>query len=403
MSAPFAGLTILEYAGFIAGPYCTRLLADLGARVVKLEQPGVGDPARSHGPFPGDLPDRERSGLFLFLGANKKSITLDPALPTGRDLFLRLAAEADVLVEDTRPGAMGNLGLDYEALRHVNPRLIYVSITPYGQDGPNSQWSAYPINSFHASGEGYTLPGGLSHAMFPDRGPTTAGGHLGEYDTGLLAASACVAALFARELGAPGQHLDISKQEATFALNRLTNAQAMGRGHKVDRSRGYEYGGIYQCKDGYVIIYPREDHQWRALAGIMGQPELGDDQRFRTRPDRMRHGEEVNGIIKAWAADLTKEEIYYQVAPSGCPTAPFSTSEDLFRSPQLKERRFFEEIDHPKTGPLQYPTRAYKFSDLGLSPTQPAPLLGQHNEEIFCGQLGLPREELAQMRRGGVI
>jgi len=403
MSTPFQGITVLEYAGFIAGPYCTRLLADLGARVVKVEQPGGGDPARGHGPFPGDLPDRERSGLFLFLGANKKSITLDPALPTGRDLFLRLVAGADVLVEDTRPGVMGDLGLDYGALSKINPRLIYVSITPYGQDGPNSQWSAYPINSFHASGEGYTLPGGLSHAMFPERGPTTAGNHLGEYDAGLLAASACVAALFAREMGGSGQHLDISKQEAIFALNRLTNAQAMGRGHKVDRSRGYEYGGIYQCSDGYVIIYPREDHQWQALAGIMGQPELGGDPRFRTRPDRMRHGEEINAIIKAWAADLTKEEIYCRVAPSGCPTAPFSTPEDLFRSPQLKERRFFEEIDHPKAGPLQYPTRAYRFSGLSESPSQPAPLLGQHNEEILCGGLGLPREKLAELRRSGVI
>ena len=403
MPAPFAGLTVLEYASFIAGPYCGKLLADLGARVVKVEQPGGGDPARGHGPFPGDSPDRERSGLFLFLGANKKSITLDPALPTGRDLFLRLAARADVLVEDRRPGAMGDLGLDYQTLSDINPGLIYVSITPYGQDGPHSQWTAYPINSFHASGEGFTLPGGLSHAMFPERGPTTAGGHLGEYDAGLLAASACVAALFAREMGGSGQHVDVSKQEATFALNRLTNAQAMGQGHKVDRSRGYEYGGIYQCKDGYVIIYPREDHQWRALAGIMGQPELGDDSRFRTRPDRIRHGEEVNGIIKAWAADLTKGEIYYQVAPSGCPTAPFSTPEDLFRSPQLREREFFEEIDHPKAGPLLYPTRAFRFSGLDPTPTQPAPILGRHNEEIFCEELGLPLEELAELRRGGVI
>ena len=403
MPSPFQGLTVLEYSGFIAGPYCTRLLADLGARVVKVEETGVGDPARGWGPFPGDLPDREQSGLFLFLGANKKSITLDPALPTGRDLFLRLAARADVLVEDTRPGSMGDLSLDFGALSAINPRLIYVSITPYGQDGPNSQWSAYPINSFHASGEGYTLPGGMGHAMFPQRGPTTAGGHLGEYDAGLLAASACVAALFSRELWGSGQHLDISKQEATLALNRLTNAQAMGRGQNVHRSRGYEYGGIYQCKDGYVIIYPREDHQWRALSGIMGQPELGDDDRFRTRPDRIRHGEEINGIIKAWAADLTKEEIYYQVAPSGCPTAPFSTAEDLFRSPQLRERSFFEEVDHPKAGPLQYPTRAYRFSEIAISPTQPAPLLGQHNEEIFCGELELPREELAELRRSGVI
>ena len=193
MFAPFAGLTVLEYAGFIAGPYCAKLLAGRGARVVTIEPVAQGGTARSFGPFPGDVPHPERSGLFLFLGTDKRSITLNPALPAGRDLFLRLAKKADVLVEETQPGTMGEMGLDYETLRQVNPRLVYVSISPYGQDGPRSGWKAYPINSFHASGEGYTLPGSQSHTMFPQRAPTTGGSHLGEYDAGMLAASACVA------------------------------------------------------------------------------------------------------------------------------------------------------------------------------------------------------------------
>ena len=171
MSAPFEGITVLEYADFIAGPYCGRLLADMGARVVKIEPPGAGDSARSYGPFPGDVPDREKSGLFLYLGVNKRSVTLDPVTPAGRDLFVKLAAKADVVLEDKTPGGMALLGLDYPTQREINARLVYVSITPYGQNGPKAGWKARHINSFHASGEGYTLPGGATFAALPVRPP----------------------------------------------------------------------------------------------------------------------------------------------------------------------------------------------------------------------------------------
>ena len=403
MSTPFAGINVLEYASFIAGPYCAKLLGDLGARVLKIEPPGRGDSARHFGPFPEDIPDREKSGLFLYLGMNKRSITLDPAGPTGRDLFLRLVANADVLVEDTQPGAMAKLGLGYQSLKEVNPRLVYVSITPYGQDGPKSQWKASHLNSFHASGEGYTLPGGLTHSIFPDRAPVSGGAHLGEYDAAILAASAAVAALYAREISGVGQQVDVSKQEATLAMNRLNQAQYLGQGRELDRSRKYEYGGIYPCLDGYVILYPREDHQWQALARIMGRPELAEAERFSTRAQRIQHGEELNRIILEWASSLPKQEIYDQVAPSGCPAGYFATAQDLVASPQLEAREFFRSVNHSKAGTLLYPSRPYQFSSLPWCSPDAAPLLGQHNEEVFCGELGVPREELPDLRRAGVI
>lgn len=396
-------VSVLDFTHYVAGPYCTKLLADLGARVVKVEAPGRGDPARSYGPFPGDVPHPEMSGLFLFLNTNKRSVTLDPALPTGRELFVRLVSQADVLVEDTQPGTMKELGLGYHTLKEINPRLVYVSITPYGQDGPKALWRAYHINSFHASGEGYTLPGGIGHALFPQRAPITAGVHLGEYDAGLLAASATVAALYAREIWGEGQHVDVSKQEATLALNRLTHAQFLGQGIATDRSRSYEYGGIYPCRDGYVVLYPREDRHWKALVEIMGKPELAEDQRFHTRAARIQHGAEVNRLLGEWTSNLSKEEIYYRVAPSGCPAAFFATPEEVFRSPQLEARQFLVQIDHPEVGPLQYPSRPYRSSACPWPRQVGAPLLGQHNEEIFCGELGIRREELADLRRGGVI
>ena len=402
-SLPFDGLTVLEYAGFIAGPYCAKLLADLGARVVKIEPPGAGDPARSYGPFPGDIPDKEKSGLFLYLSSNKLSVTLDPKTPAGRDLFTRLASKAGLLVEDTEPGTMAELGLDYATLREANPGLVYVSITPYGQNGPKAHWKAHHINTFHAAGEGYALPGGLSHATFPDRAPITGGAHMGEYDAALMAASAAVAALFAREAWGLGQHVDVSKQEATLAVNRLAQALYLGHGVISDKSRHYDYGGLYPCKDGYVNLFPREDHQWQALTEVMGRPDLAESEIFRARAARIEHGDEVNAIVAGWAATLTKSEIYQRVAPTRCPASPFATPEEVVNSPQMEARRFFLEVHHPKVGTLQHPSQPYRFSVSQDTQRRPAPLLGQHNEEVLCGDLGLEPEELAGLRRGGVV
>ena len=419
MSAPFRGLTVLEYADFIAGPYCAKLLADLGARVVKIEPPETGDSARSHGPFPGNIPDREKSGLFLYLGVNKWSVTLNPMTPVGRELFVNLASTADVLIEDTAPGTMAKMGLDFAILKEINPRIVYVSITPYGQNGPKADWKAHHINSFHASGEGFTLPGGPTHAIFPDRAPVAAGAHLGEYDAGLIAASGTVAALYAREIWGTGQHIDVSKQEATLGMIRMMLTRAQVHGEVIDKSRSYDYGGSFPCKDGYVMIFPREDRQWNALVQIMQRPELADEERFRTRAARIQHADEVNQLISRWAVGLTKEEVYDLLAPSGCPTAQFATSKDIFGSAQLRARQFFYQVDHPKAGKLSYPGRPYKLTAPSLDQTggqsgdqtgyetrdemRPAPLLGQHNEEIFCDELGLRRDQLADLQSRGVV
>ena len=407
MSAPFTGLTVLEYADFIAGPYCGKLLADLGARVVKIEPPQTGDSARSYGPFPEGILDREKSGLFLYLGVNKWSVTLDPMTPAGRDLFVKLASTADVLIEDTPPGTMAKSALDFTTLKEINPRIVYVSITPYGQNGPKASWKAHHINSFHASGEGFTLPGGPTYASFPDRAPVAAGAHLGEYDAGLIAASGTVAALYAREIWGVGQHIDVSKQEATLGLIRMMLTRAQVHGEAINKSRSYDYGGSFPCKDGYVMIFPREDRQWKALVQIMERPELADEERFFTRAARIQHADEVNQLISQWTVSLTKEEIYNQVAPSGCPAALFATSEDVFRSAQLRDRQFFSQIDHPKAGKLPYPGRPYKLTTPSMEEMRdemrPAPLLGQHNERMFCDELGLCLDKLADLQSGGVV
>ena len=403
MSAPFQGITVLEYAGFVAGPYCGRLLADLGADVLKVEAPGTGDTARSYGPFPGDIPHPEKSGLFLHLNLNKRSVTLDPSTAAGKELFVKLVDKADVLIEDSPPGSMAELGLGYTQLQGLNSSLVYVSVTPYGQTGPQAGWKAHHINTFHASGEGYTLPGGATYAIFPERPPVAGGANLGEYDAGTMAASGTVAALFARELWGKGQHVDISKQESTFGLNRLMFAQAESEGQVVDRTRSYVYGGIFACADGHVMLYPREDRQWKALVGIMGRPELAEDERFLNRASRIKNANEVNTVIAQWTANLGKDEIYSLVAPSGCPVGLYADSQDLRNSPQLQSRKFFEEVDHPQAGQLTYPVRPYRFSSLPKGAPNAAPLLGQHNQEVFCGDLELTPGEFAELKIAGVI
>ncbi|MBI2871655.1 MAG: CoA transferase [Chloroflexi bacterium] len=398
-----AGITVLEYATMVAGPYCGKLLAELGARVIKVEGPGGGDPARRRGPFPEDLPDDELSGLFLYLNTSKQGVTLNLETATGRDLFRRLAASADVLVEDATPGVMAAIGLDHDALCSLNPRLVYTSVTPFGQTGPYSQYRAYPMNLFHAGGEGYTLPGSLSNELFPGREPVQGGTYLAEYDGGLHAAIATVAALIARNLTGSGQHVDVSKQEAAMMLNLLNIQLFANTGELVTRRRSYHFGGIFPCKDGYVILYPREDRHWQGLTAAMGRPELGTEERFRTWEDRYRHRDEVNAVLREWVAAHTKEEVFQTAAPSGCPAAYFATTEDVFHSPQFAARDFFEEIEHPSAGRLAYPSRPYGFSEAPRSQQGPAPLLGQHNREVYCGLLGLAPGELAELHRAGVV
>ena len=350
----FDGITVLEFAGFIAGPFCSKLLGDMGARVVKVESPGFGDTARHFGPFPDDAPDPEKSGLFLYLNTNKESVTLDISTATGRELFLRLAESADLLVEDRPPSpaeeSMESMGLGYDVLQEAKSGL--------GPPVHHSVWSdrpqivileGPPRKHFSRLGRGLhsaRRPGVHHEPGQGARGSRSASGGLRHRPDGSLGGYS--SPIRQRVSGSRGSGFEVSSQESTMALNRLTHTLYLGNGRLVDRSRTYEYGGIYACKDGYVILYPREDRQWRVLVEIMGRPELADDERYVTRADRIRHGDEVNRIIGEWAAQLNKEEVYYKAAPSGCPAAYFATAEDVLRSPQLDGQRLLRGRGPPR-------------------------------------------------------
>jgi len=396
-----AGTKIIEYAQLVAGPYCSKLLADLGAEVIKIEPPGCGDPARNLPPFFHDEPDPEKSGLFLYLNTGKLGITLDVKTATGQDIFKKLVEDADVLVEDKSPGAMEKLGLDYDSLKGINPRLIMASITPFGQTGPYRDYKAYHLNMFHGSGEGYLTPGGIENMQRP---PLKVGNLVGEYDSGLNAAIAILGALYHQKKTGRGQYIDISKQESVMSLNRLDMPRWANEGDVITRAKlGVPYGGALPCKNGYTVFVTWEAEQWDKLVKFMGEPEWTRDDRFKDYASRYRHGELINALLTEWMVDHTKEELYHRGQAAGVPFAMVLTAEDLLGSEHLKERGFFVEVDHPRTGKVKYPGVPYKFSKTPCHVERPAPLLGQHNEEIIVNRLGYRREELSKLGAAGVI
>jgi len=394
------GVKVLEYAQMVSGPYCSKLLADFGAEVIKIEEPGVGDEARRRRPFPKDIPHTEKSGLFLYLNSNKMGITLNLQTATGRAIFKELIKIVDVLIEDNAPATMKEMGLDYESLAKVNPRLTMVSITPFGQTGPYKDYKAYPLNTFHGSSSASILadviPGEIER-------PVKGGGYLGEYDSGLCAAVALMGALYHRLFTGRGQHIDVSKQEALISLERVEISRyAMGDTISTVSVQRM-VGGLHRCKDGYVVITIPQQHQWEALAKLVGKPEWIEEENYRDEFARATHAEELNARIGEWMREHTKDEIYHRGQALSCPIGAVSTAEELLNSEQLKARDFFRDVEHPKIGRVKFPSAPYSFSQTPWRLEHPAPLLGEHNEEIYCGRLGYSRDDLVRMRAASTI
>ena len=399
------GLKIVELASFVAAPYCAKLLADMGAEVVKVEEPPQGDLARSRGPYPGDMPHPEKSGLFIYLNTNKKSVTLNITDPAGHEILLQLLREADVFVHDRTAKQATELGIGYDALQALNPRLIVTSVTPFGHTGPYAEYKAHDLNISQAGSEGYVLPGGYANRMKPEGPPVKLGGHTGDYDGGIAAAVGTMAALMAREMHGMGQHVDASRQEANIALNRVLFVTYLSE-NKVYRraTRNYYFGGLYPTSDGYIALRPSEDKQWWLFSEkVMERPDLSHDPRFDTRPDRVKNGKEFDAIVADWSRQFTKQEIFDRCLAVGVPVGPFATAKEVADSPQIQFRRYFQEIQHPAAGRVRIPTAAHQFAKTPWSLRQPPPQLGEHNKEVLGGRIGLTGEELTILRSNGII
>ena len=398
----FAGVKVLELAELVSGPYCTKLLADLGADVIKIERPPHGDIARRKEPFLNDFPHPERSGLFFYLNTNKRGITLNLESATGREVFKKLVQDTDILIEDNPPSVMAGLGLDYESLSPLNPGLIMTSITPFGQSGPYRDYKAYHLNSYGASGLAQILINIMPDEM--DKRPLKGPGYLGEYDAGLSAAVATVGALYSRLATGTGQHIDISKQESLIALERVE----IGR-HGNDSSifstvmlRGM-VGGLQRCKDGWVVFTLPMEHQWQAMVKLLGSPDWVTDERFQDETVRAQYAPELNQRIGEWTITFTKEELFHKAQSMNCPVGMVTTVEDLLNSEQLKTRDFFVEVEHAEMGRVTMPAAPYRYSETPWRVERTAPLLGEHNSDIYCHRLSYSGDDLVKMRQAGVI
>jgi crotonobetainyl-CoA:carnitine CoA-transferase CaiB-like acyl-CoA transferase len=397
------GIKILEFSDFISGPYCGKLLANLGAAVIKIEQPGLGDKARSWGPFPQDLPHPEKSGLFLFLNTDKKSITLNLETALGRKIFKELIKWANVLIESHPQQEMLRLSLNYESLKKENPSLIMVSITPFGQNGPLSGYQGCDLITSQASTEAFGNP--AEGVEDPDRyAPLKGPAHGADFMPGLTAAVCTMSAIVCQQYqGLGGQHIDVSQQEALASVGRGELAFYAVEGSVPTRQKGRKRRGgiVYPCKDGNVCIwigphYPK-------IMQMLGNPDWSNIELFADPITRTQYMEEFNGFVTIWTKERTMKEIDDLSIQYGVPCSPIRSVKDLVDDDQLASRNYWVELEHPAAGKLKYPGAPYKLSATPWRLEQTAPLLGEHNEDIYCRRLGYSRQDLVRMRQAGVV
>jgi len=369
---------VIDLGWHIAGPYCTKLLADYGAEVIKVERPDGGDPSRKAGPFPNDEPNIETSGFFFYLNNNKKSITLDIKTESGKKELRELIQWADILVENFSPRVMPGLGLDYDSLKSINPGLVMTSISNFGQTGPYRDCQATDI-VFHALGEWMFYRGD------PRREPLMAasGLRISEFIGGAFGASATMSALLHKKKTNIGQHVDISILEAVVQMSPYYWS---GRRFALSVSppmRVIFTPGIELCKDGYVGLNILTGQHWVDLCGMTEMYDWVEDKNYSLLGNRAQRAQEVKDRMRPWLMARTRKEVMDEALAWRVPVCSVSTSEDVVKSEVHGDRSYFAEVEHPVMGKMTMPGAPFRMSETPWQIKSPAPLLGQHNEEIF--------------------
>ncbi len=391
------GLRVIDLGPGIAPSFCAKLLADYGAEVVKVEPPGEGDPARRMGPFVADDPSPEKSIPFLYVNTGKRGITLDWSSESGRAILHRLLDDADVLVEGFSPSESTGSSISYAELSRSHPHLVVTSVTPFGQDGPYSEFQATDIITCAMSGLMY-------HSGDSDREPLRNALDQSLYVAGANAAASTLVAVFARLTSGEGQHVDVSVAEclAAHLVQPVPYHNYMGatKGRRPVRGSGFEE--LMPARDGYVVPSVQGSQPWETVADLIGLEEL-HDPKFASGAGRIANGEELKALLVEGLAQWDRLPLFVASGERRLVFGMAQDAGDMVACPHLDARGFYHEVDHPVAGTATYPGMAAALSDRPQRAPSPAPLLGQHNAEIFCGELGLGGEELAALRYAGVI
>ncbi|WP_251863987.1 CaiB/BaiF CoA-transferase family protein [Achromobacter sp. Marseille-Q4962] len=396
---PLQGIRVLDLSRILAGPWCTQNLADLGADVIKIERPGVGDDTRAWGPpylKDGAGNDTAESAYYLSANRNKRSVEADMASPEGAALIRELAAASDVLVENFKVGGLAKYGLDYESLREVNPRLIYCSVTGFGQDGPCAQRPGYDFmiqglgGLMSITGERDDLPGG---------GPQKAGVAVTDIVTGMYATVAILAALQERHNSGLGQHLDIALLDSHVALLANQNSNYFNTGVAPRRAGNAHQNvvpyQVFAASDGHLIVATGNESQYRAYCRAIGAPELGDDPRFATNRLRVANRETLIGLLSDIMRRGRRDDWIEKLEAVGVPCGPINDIAQAFAHPQAQARQLRRDLPHPLGGQAAVTASPLRFSASPVQYRLAPPLLGQHTEEVLRDVLGKPPEAIA--------
>jgi crotonobetainyl-CoA:carnitine CoA-transferase CaiB-like acyl-CoA transferase len=395
MPGALEDVKVLDLSRVLVGPFCSMMLADMGADVVKVEEPGVGDETRSWGPpFVGG-----EATYFLSINRNKRSITVNLRSEGGREIVYRLAERADILLENFRPGVAGKLQVDYDTLKARNPRLIYTSFSAFGQTGPYAQRPGYDL-VLQAMGGIMSLTG------FPDRPPVKMGVAISDLAAGMFAAYAIVAALYSRTRTGRGQYIDVSLLDGQIALLTAWASSYFATGQAPGRyGSGHPQIVPYQAfptKTIEIIVCVTNEKFWALLCELLGLRDLTDDPRYRTNPDRVRNRDSLLPVLETSFLARPGEEWLERLQTAGIPCAPINTVDRALSDPQVLSREMVVEVDHPKAGRLRLPGPPYKLSETRASVRTAPPMLGQHTDEILA-ELGYSPTDIGHLRRTGAV
>jgi formyl-CoA transferase len=393
---PLDGVRVLDLTRVVAGPYCSMFLGDLGADVVKVEQPGSGDDTRGWGPpFTGG-----ESAYYLCINRNKRSVTLDLKSPRAVELLRELAKVADVIIENFRPRTMERLGLGEKELRALNPRLIYASLTGFGADGPMSDWPGYDL-IVQAWG------GLMSITGTPDGEPVKVGVAIIDLVAGLMLGKAITAALFAREKIGVGQRIDTSLLEAEVAslINAGSNYLVGG---KIPTRWGNAHPNIvpyqnFKTADGYLVIGVASEVIWKRFCAAVGREALTEDPRFQNNSQRVEHRAELIALLSEMFIQRDNETWFKLLTEAEIPCAPVQSIEQVFRAPQVLHRGMLLEVDHPTAGKVRMAGIPVKFSETPGAVRRPPPLLGEHNEAVLEDWLGMSTAKIDELKRDKIL